>query len=64
MIKKINKVGYVKSSGDEYLSGPYPSNPVGKSEWNPEFNWKVSANDYISYAFQVIVEGPKGTHYK
>ncbi len=62
--KSMQKVKWHKSSGNETLSGPNPSVPVGQSNWNPSISWVVSQNDYVHYKIKVIVEGPLGTSYK
>ena len=62
--KSLQKVKWVKTSGNEKLNGPFPPFPEGESNWTPEIHWEVSPNDSVTYHFKIIAEGPLGTHYK
>ncbi len=62
--KRLNILKWLLTSGNEKLSGPSPSLPVGQSEWYPTISWEVSPNDWVVYQLEVIVEGPIGTNYK
>ena len=62
--KSLQKVKWVKSSGNEKLNGPSPPFPEGESNWTPKIHWEVSPNDHVTYHFKIIAEGPLGTHYK
>lgn len=64
VLKSIEIPTWDKSSGDEVLTGPTPSFPVGSSIWNAVIHWKVSPNDNVKYRIKIMVEGPIGTHYK
>ncbi len=52
------------SSGDEWVSGPSPSTPVGSDYWKPSYNWNVSPNDTVQYATFVWIVGPRGVPHK
>jgi len=64
VFKSIQKVKWVKTSGDEVLNGPSPGLPVGASTWTTSIDWIVSPNDHVTYQIKVLVEGPIGTNYK
>lgn len=52
-----------KTSGpgdsNNYVTGPTPAFPVGKTTWNPSFAWRVTQDDWVAYEYRVRAKAPE-----
>lgn len=54
-----NKKTSDKGDKDNWITGPSPAFPVGKTNWNPSFGWNVTPDDWIRYEYLVKAKAPE-----